>query len=326
METETRPQRRSVTVIVPTVLGGERLRAAVGSVDVAAEDRELLVVNNSADEAAVAPCAELAGVRILAMGRNTGFSHAVNRAAAEARGEVLVLLNDDCVCEPGFLDEISATVDPGQGIVMAASVLLDPRDRSRVESAGMELDRTLAVFDYMHGRPASSIAPGLRDPIGPSAAAAAFDTAAFLGAGGFDERIFAYWEDVDLVLRLRLDGAGCVLAQRARATHQLSATLGVGSAEKNRLMGFGRAYILRKWRALSPARAPAILLHEAAICGGQLLLDRSAAGIAGRIAGWRAARPTFPYPQAELAAHPAPPVRAQLGRRLRRRLTGADAR
>ena len=44
------------------------------------------------------------------------------------------------------------------------------------------------------------------DPIGPSAAAAAFDRAAFLAVGGFDERLFAYWEDVDLVLRLRAAG------------------------------------------------------------------------------------------------------------------------
>ena len=91
----------------------------------------------------------------------------------------------------------------------------------------------------------------MADPLGPSGAAAAFDRAAFLECGGFDERLFAYWEDVDLVLRLRLAGARCVLVPDARAVHSHSATLGSGSARKNYLTGFGRGYVLRKWGVLS---------------------------------------------------------------------------
>ena len=94
--------------------------------------------------------------------------------------------------------------------------------------AGMELDRTLLVFDWLNGEPLSALERIDRDPIGPSAAAAAFDRAAFLEAGGFDERLFAYWEDVDLVLRLRRAGHGCVLAADAQGVHQHSATLRLG--------------------------------------------------------------------------------------------------
>ena len=91
------------------------------------------------------------------------------------------------------------------------------------------------------------------NPLGPSGAAAAYLNDAFWEAGGFDERIFAYWEDVDLALSLRTLGYKCALARRAIGTHAHSATLGSGSPRKNYLMGFGRGYVLRKWGVWSPA-------------------------------------------------------------------------
>ena len=60
---------------------------------------------------------------------------------------------------------------------------------------------------------------GVPDPLGPSGGAAAYDREAFLRLGGFDERIFAYFEDVDLALRLRKAGWSCRLAPAARGTH-----------------------------------------------------------------------------------------------------------
>jgi hypothetical protein len=56
------------------------------------------------------------------------------------------------------------------------------------------------------------------------------------------------------------------------------------------------------------------------VCGGQLVLDRTTAGVRGRVAGFRAAQsvPREPYPADLLSA--APQSRRTLGRRLRRRL------
>ena len=107
------------------------------------------------------------------------------------------------------------------------------------------------------------------DPVGPSGAAAAFDRDAFLAVGGFDENLFAYLEDVDLVLRMRLDGGRCRLAPDARGVHEHSGTLQSGSARKDYLMGFGRGYMLRKWGVLTARRLPPVLIRELVICAGQ---------------------------------------------------------
>src|SRR5439155_22362169 len=131
---------------------------------------------------------------------------AVNLAAREAAGDALVLLNDDSVCDPGYIDAIVGALDPVASVTMAAGVMRETRDPTRIDTAGMQLDGTLLVFDYLNGEPVARLDDAVPDPIGPSGAAAAFDRAAFLNSGGFDENLFAYWEDVDLVLRMRLRG------------------------------------------------------------------------------------------------------------------------
>ncbi len=252
------------------------------------------------------------------MERNEGYTRAVNAGARHADGELIVLLNDDCVCDPGFVERITAPIDPAAGVVMAAGVMRDWHDPSLIDSAGMELDRTLLVFDYLNGEPLSRLQTGVPDPIGPSAAAAAFDRSTFLSVGGFDERLFAYWEDVDLVVRLRRLGLRCALAADAIGDHEHSATLGSGSARKNYLMGYGRGYVLRKWQVLNARRLGPVLVREAVLCAGQAIFDRNVAGVRGRLRGYRAAVEPERYPDGIGLDH-ATGAAETLRRRARRR-------
>jgi GT2 family glycosyltransferase len=70
----------------------------------------------------------------------------------------------------------------------------------------------------------------------------------FRELGGFDEELFAYWEDVDLALRFRTAGWECALAPDARALHKHGQTVGAGSPAARRLEAFGRGYVLAKYR------------------------------------------------------------------------------
>lgn len=295
----------SATVIVATRGPAERLRRLLDSLASQTVEHETIVVDNASPQGVVGEvCAGYDFARSIRLERNAGFSVPVNLAAREAAGEALVLINDDCVCDPDYVERVVAALDPGAGVVMAASVMRDVADPSLIDSAGMELDGTLLVYDYLNGYPVSSLREGPRDPIGPSAAAAGFDREAFLAVGGFDERIFAYWEDVDLVLRLRREGGRCRLAADAGGTHEHSATLGSGSAAKNYLTGWGRGYTLRKWGVMgSPRRVVSVIARETVICAGQAVIDRNVSGVRGRVRGWRAGAEVdaLPYP-AELGA------------------------
>jgi len=313
---------RTTSVVVPTFNGARRLQRLLASLAIQTADHQVVVVDNgSTDGTRALLRARFPHVELVGHATNEGFGRAVNIGARRAVGDTLVLLNDDCVCDATFVESLTGALDPGRGVVMAAGVLASAHNPAMIESAGMELDRTLLVWEYLHGEPLSVLDGPVRDPVGPSAAAAAFDRSAFLDAGGFDERLFAYWEDVDLVLRLRLDGARCALARDARGVHEHSATLGWGSPRKNYLMGFGRGYLLRKWSVVSPRRAGSVVARDLVLCLGQAALDGNVAGVRGRLDGYRAARTVRrrAYPGAVALAADGPTAARTLARRLRRR-------
>lgn len=308
------------SVVVPSRGPADRLSRLLDCLAAQTVPIEAIVVDNASPGGEVsALCDAYPFAEAIRLERNGGFSAPVNLGARRAVADVLILLNDDCTCEPDFAERLAARLDPPDGVVMAAAVMRDLHDATMIDSAGMELDPTLLVYDYLSGEALDSLGPDTPDPIGPSAAAAAFDRDAYLAAGGFDERIFAYWEDVDLVLRLLARGGRCRLAADAIGTHEHSATLGSGSASKNYLMGFGRGYLLRKWGVMGGTRILAVLARELPLLGGQALIDRNLAGLRGRVRGWRAATASHDFPTDAAGRGGGAPLLLNLRRRLERR-------
>lgn len=280
----------TATVYIPTLNGGERLASCLESLEAQTVEVRVVVADNGPGQGS----AELLRSRFPQVtrigfgGHNLGFGAALNRAVA-AHGEgAVIFLNDDTVAEPDFARELLETHD--SGAEMVAAVLLRASAPDLIDSAGISCDRTLTAWDYLTGEPVARL-DGATDPLGPTGGAALFDRAAYEEAGGFDERIFAYYEDLDLALRMRAAGHRCRLAPGARAIHESSATLGRQAAAKYRLTGFGRGYLLRKYGVMKhPVLAGKTLLSDGSAVLGQIAIDRTAAGAKGRIQGWRAAR------------------------------------
>ena len=213
---------------------------------------------------------------MLEIGENLGFGPAINRAVRERPADPVILLNNDIECEPGLIEAmLDAQADGAESV---AGVLLQERDPGRIDSAGVVADATLMGFDYLHGEPVASAAAA-PDPLGPTGGAALYSRAAFEAVGGFDERIFLYYEDLDLALRMAAAGGRCRLAPRRRAIHAYSASLGAGAAEKYARTGWSRGYMLRRYGVMSsPRRALRALACEAALCAASCLLDRTGRG------------------------------------------------
>jgi N-acetylglucosaminyl-diphospho-decaprenol L-rhamnosyltransferase len=257
----------------------ESLRAQTRAIDV------VLVDNGSSDESVALVREEFGEVEVLELGENVGYGPAVNRALRRRPADPAIVLNNDTECEPRFAEALLDAARPG--VAMVAGVLLQEGAPGRIDSAGVVADRTLMGFDYLHGEPVEA-ARAAADPLGPTGGAALYRLEPFEAVGGFDERIFLYYEDLDLALRIAATGKPCRLAPEARALHAYSASLGAGSGAKYARTGWSRGYMLRRYGVMSrPGPALRALAAEGAICAGQLAMDHTAKGLTGRLRGLR---------------------------------------
>ncbi len=90
-------------VVIPTLNGRERLLRTLESLERQTAEADVVVVDNaSTDGTAEAVAERFPAVRVVRNERNLGFGAAINRAALDLDGDVLVLVNNDVVCEPEF--------------------------------------------------------------------------------------------------------------------------------------------------------------------------------------------------------------------------------
>jgi GT2 family glycosyltransferase len=286
---------RSASVVIPSLRGGPALERLVVTLTTAADPPAEVIVADNGLPAETVQALDPLGARVIPMGRNRGFGAAVNRAAREAAGPVLLVLNDDVTPLPGLIAALTGRCE--DGAEMVAGVLLREERPGTIESAGVVVDATLGPHDHLYGEPLAVLEQPVLPPLGPCGGVAAYDLDAFVRAGGFDDGLFAYFEDVDLALRLHALGARCALAAEARALHAGSATLGYGSLEKARLVGYGRGYLLRKYGVLRrPLPAVTAFALEAGASLALVHRHRSIDPLLARIRGWQRCRTRAPWP------------------------------
>ena len=281
-------------VVIPTLDARALLARALASLRSQTVRPHVVVVDNGSTDGTVQLVRQrFPEVRLLALGENLGFGRAINRAVLDipaADGDALVLVNNDVVCEPRFVETLCEPLER-EGVGMAAGVLLQAADPERVDSAGIELDTTLRSYDYLWNRPLSDLERA-GGPVGPCGGAAAYRVEAFRRAGGFDEAFFAYWEDVDLALRLRLAGWRCALAADARAVHHHGQTLGSSSPAQRRLDAFGRGYVLARYRVCRgrPLTRAAVAVIDWPALTAHLVVRREVGPLRERLRGGAAGR------------------------------------
>ncbi|MCL9665085.1 glycosyltransferase family 2 protein [Curtobacterium albidum] len=189
-----------------------------------------VVDNASGDGSAERLRAALPGIRVLESPDNGGFGAGVDLAAAASTADVLVLLNNDAVAEPGFLAALTAPVLDGSvtGATTARILLRSgPGEPVLTNSTGNVVDRAGngGDRDWLVPHPATA-EPAV---FGFCGGACAIAMPAFRAAGGFDESLFMYYEDTDLSWRLRRLGHDIRFVGDAVAVHRHASSLGTES-------------------------------------------------------------------------------------------------
>lgn len=184
----------------------------------------LLLCNGASPEVVAFAQRQVAGARVFVSPVNLGFGGGNNRLARDARGELLLLLNDDAVVHPGWLEPLVETIDAHPGAAAVGSRILFAD--GRVQEAGSVLFDDGSTAPVGRGLPAGSAAYGFRRRVDfTSANSLLLRASAFAQVGGFDEGYFpAYYEDVDLALALRAAGHSWLYDGRSRIGHHESSS------------------------------------------------------------------------------------------------------
>ncbi|WP_226638549.1 glycosyltransferase family 2 protein [Novosphingobium profundi] len=224
----------SVSAIVPTRNGLHLLRTCIEGLErTNYSDLEVIIVDNGSDDPeTLAYLAALAPERYRVL-RHPGpfnFSALNNRAASDARGELLCLLNNDIeIIDPDWLRIlVHQALRPDVGAVGAQLLYPD----GRIQHAGVVLGigggaahahRRLSPDEEGYFR--RHALPQFTSAV--TAACLVVQRARFEAVGGLDETQFAVaFNDVDLCLRLNRQGWQSFYEPRARLIHHESVSRG----------------------------------------------------------------------------------------------------
>ena len=230
----------------------------------------IIVVDNASSDRSTDCVSGRAGVELVRLGSNTGFAAACNRGVAEAADcDLIATLNPDAFPRPDWLETLARGAATYPAADMFACRMLDAGATWRLDGAGDAYHLCGIPWRRFHGKPAAGRALRSEEVFAPCAGAALYRRRAILEAGGFDEELFCYAEDVDLAFRIRLQGGGCVYLPDAVVEHVGSAITGLHSDFQ---LYHGHRNLLRVFVANMPSALfwPClplhVLMHVAALC------------------------------------------------------------
>jgi GT2 family glycosyltransferase len=204
-----------VAVVIPTWNCLGDLRDCVESVRAQrGVEVELMVVDNGSADGTLA-FLEDEGIPHVALAENLGFARAVNLGVSRTDSPPVMVLNADTVLEPGCLERLAAALesDPALGGVQPLILQLErarphgPDDPSGVVySMGQALSSDGRGREEGAGLRRGAVSLRKREIFGVCGAACLLRRELLVALGGYDERYFAFCEDVDLNVRARVAG------------------------------------------------------------------------------------------------------------------------
>jgi GT2 family glycosyltransferase len=213
---------------------------------------EVVVVDNASGDGLVGRLHEQwPDVRVVANTDNRGFGAGCNAGIAlEGSWDAIALVNNDSIPHPDWLPSLVSTWQsppPAEGPVgaVAGKVLLAGTRPPRLNSAGCDLREGGFNADRGDGSLDDGSFDTPREVFGWSGASVLLDRSMIDDIGVFDESLFLYYEDVDMVWRGRRRGWSVVYSPDAVSDHDRGSSAGRGDMfwfhdTRNRLIVLAR--------------------------------------------------------------------------------------
>jgi GT2 family glycosyltransferase len=180
-------------------------------------DHEIIIINN--DEKAISTIKGDENIHIFNQRKNLGFSKACNIGASVSSKEILFFLNPDTEILFFGLDQIIEKLsDDSNGIV--SPILITENNQLQAWSFGRKITPFGIILNNL-GFAEKNIFPQekILETDWVSGAAFAIKKTLFEEIGGFDEKFFMYFEDVDLCKRVRDKNKKILVLPNLRVLH-----------------------------------------------------------------------------------------------------------
>jgi GT2 family glycosyltransferase len=197
--------------VVPNLNGTKWFEALFRSIEAqSVRPLEVIVVDNgSSDGSADYITGRWPEIRVIKFSSNRGFAAAANAGVEAATGEFTALVNTDIELAADWLERCERELDASPKAGSIATKMVSLEDPSLLYDAGDFLRRDGATEQRGRFRTDTGRFDTPEDAWSACAGAALYRTAAVRSVGGFNERLFIYLEDIELGLRLRLNGWSC---------------------------------------------------------------------------------------------------------------------
>jgi len=234
-----------VSVVIPSWNRADLVRSVIQNLkSQTVQPKEILVVDNgSTDNSRVV--AEEMGAKCLALGSNRGFAVAVNEGIQRAACEWVLILNNDVILRPEWIERIAEAVRKS-GARFAVGKLLQAGGGEQLDGSWDLVSRGAYAWRCGYERPDGAVWSEPRRIALAPMTAALFQRGVFDKVGLLETRFESYYEDVDFGIRCALHGIEGVYEPSAVAVHLGKATLGKRAARVYFLSARNQVLLLAK--------------------------------------------------------------------------------
>lgn len=229
------PDFPNVSVIILTYNASEYIQPLLDSLSNQSypqERMEILVVDNaSTDETLSITRKNFSFVKVVAVEKNIGYAAGNNQALLHARHDLLVFLNQDTICHPGFLQSMVNIMAADKAIAACNPNIMTPETESFGTMDETFTPESLYLCDLVpFGYGQNRIINGEKNYRAKLLSGCAFiirrETVSRLGYL-FDDQFWMYAEDTDLSLRIHNMGQRICAAQDSIVYHLHNRDIGL---------------------------------------------------------------------------------------------------
>ena len=216
-----------VTIIIPNYNGYRFMDPCLSSLkkQTFKDFRTLIVDNASADGSVEYVREHYPEIDLITLDKNYGFSRAVNIGIRHSRTPYVILLNNDTTVDPYYIEEMVKAIEQSPRIFSVSSKMIQMYHPELIDSAGDLYTLTGWGVCRGVGRPISNYSKS-DEVFSACAGVAIYRRQVFKKIGLFDEKHFAYLEDIDVGYRAKIFGYRNMYCPTALVYHVGSGTSG----------------------------------------------------------------------------------------------------